>query len=69
MNRPTSPLARFASLMQETDESHARAAAAAAWKEGGIVLINPEWLRSWADQQQLIILAEKMYGKRRVAPK
>lgn len=68
MNQPRSPLAKFAHLMQEADESHARAAAAAAWKEAGLVLINPEWLHSFIDRQQLIILAEKMYGKRRVAP-
>lgn len=60
-----SSLARSAPLFHETDERQARAAAAAAWHRDGIVLINPEWLRSWADQKQLELLAEKMFGKRK----
>ena len=60
-----SSLASLAPLFREPDEVHARAAAAAAWHQRGIVLINPGWLTSWADQKQLELLAEKMFGARK----
>ncbi|WP_347269951.1 hypothetical protein, partial [Rhizorhabdus histidinilytica] len=61
-----SPLAPFASLGQEPDAAHARKAAREAYHAHGIVLINPEWLSGWADRKQLEILAEKLFGKRKV---
>ncbi|QTH21981.1 hypothetical protein HRJ34_00105 [Rhizorhabdus wittichii] len=60
------PLARFATLGQEPDPAHARKAAHEAYHAHGIVLINPEWLTGWADRKQLEILAEKLFGKRKV---
>ncbi len=60
------PLARFASLSEEPDPANARRAAREAYHAHGIVLINPEWLSGWADRKQLEILAEKLFGKRKV---
>lgn len=59
-----SPLARYAHLMREPDETHARAAARTAWVEGGLVLINPSWL-GWADRQQVTLIADRLHGKRK----
>jgi hypothetical protein len=59
-----STLAPYAALHHEADEALARRAAAAAWHREGIILINPGWLRSWADQKQAEILAERLFGKR-----
>lgn len=60
-----SSLAGLAPLCREPDDSLARQAAARAWHDHGIVLINPNWLRSWTDQTQAELLAEKLWGKRR----
>ena len=59
-----SSLERFAHLFHEPHDVHARAAAREAWVNGGIVLINPEWL-GWAERQQVINIADKLHGKRR----
>jgi hypothetical protein len=45
--------------------SEVRAEAAGAWHRHGIILINPEWLNSWADRKQAELLAEKLFGKRK----
>ena len=63
-----STLAPYAALRPEADPALARRAAAAAWHRDGIVLINPTWLRSWADQKQVELLAEKLFGERGGAP-
>jgi hypothetical protein len=60
-----SSLHNFAHLAREPDERHARAACAAAWHEQGIAAFNPEWFTGWGDKKQAIILAEKLYGKRK----
>lgn len=60
-----SPLERFATLGQEPDPAAARRAAYAAWHEHALILINPEWLRTWTDQKQAELLAGKLYGKRK----
>jgi hypothetical protein len=36
-----------------------------AWHENGVVLINPAWLTSMADRQQLADLADKVHGSRK----
>lgn len=59
-----SSLASIAPACREPDDSHARAAAAAAWHQTGIILINPAWLTSWADRKQAELLAELLFGKR-----
>lgn len=58
-----SSLAFTAPLHREPDPVHARRAAAAAWHQTGIILINPEWLGEW-DRKQAEILAEKLFGER-----
>ena len=60
-----SPLARFARLGHEPDPANARRAARLAWQDHGLILINPEWLASWADRKQAELLAEKLFGKRK----
>ena len=59
-----STLAPYSALHHEADPALARRAAAAAWHREGIILINPAWLHSWADQKQAELLAEKLFGKR-----
>lgn len=59
-----STLAPFARLGHEPDPAAARIAARQAWREHGLILINPSWLPSWADRKQAEILAEKIHGKR-----
>ncbi|MEB0281449.1 hypothetical protein QN347_02785 [Sphingomonas sp. 10B4] len=51
--------------MRDPDPANARRAARDAWQTSGLVLINPEWLTSWVDRQQLIILAERVHGERK----
>lgn len=60
------PLGRFSTLGQEPDDANARKAARDAFHKHGIVLINPSWLSGWADRKQLEILAEKLFGKRKI---
>ena len=60
------PLARFAALGNEPQDANARKAARDAWHKHGIVLINPGWLSGWADRKQAEILAERLFGKRKV---
>ncbi|WP_159981898.1 MULTISPECIES: hypothetical protein [unclassified Novosphingobium] len=62
-----SPLGRFATLGHEPDPAAARRAGYAAWQEHGLILINPEWLKGWADRKQAELLAEQLYGKRKDA--
>lgn len=68
MTRYRSPLAPHAASMRDPDPANARKAAREAWQNTGLVLINPDWLPDWlpgwGDRQQLIILAEKVHGKR-----
>lgn len=59
-----SSLRKWAHLHHEPTEENAKKAAAAAWREKGIVCLNPKWLTSWVDRQQLEILAEKIFGPR-----
>jgi hypothetical protein len=59
-----SSLASISSACREPDPRAARRAAHDAWHEAGLILINPEWLRSWADRRQAEVLAEKLFGKR-----
>ena len=59
-----SPLGAIAS------SGKARAAwevARAAYHERGVPLIRPEWLPTQEDRDQLIALADKAFGERRVA--
>lgn len=60
-----SSLRRFAHLAREPQAADARRACERAWHEAGIVCINPAWLGSWADQKQLELLAQKVFGPRR----
>lgn len=60
-----STLARFAAVGRAPDPAEARRLAKQAWHRDGIILINPDWLNSWADRKQAEILAEKAHGKRR----
>ncbi len=60
-----SSLAGIAGSCREPDPRAARRAAREAWQEAGLILINPEWLQSWADRKQAELLAEKLHGKRR----
>lgn len=60
-----SPLASYAASMRDPDPAAARRAARDAWHSTGLVLINPEWLSSWADRKQLEILADKVHGERK----
>lgn len=60
-----SSLAGIAAGCREPDPRAARRAAREAWQEAGLILINPEWLQSWADRKQAELLAEKLHGKRK----
>lgn len=62
-----SSLARHVGSMRDPDVVNARRAARQAFHETGLVLINPEWLASWVDRQALVVLAEKVHGKRKAA--
>lgn len=59
-------LAGTAAAIREPDPAAARREARAAWHRDGIILINLAWLNSWADQKQAEILAEKLFGRRKV---
>lgn len=60
-----SPLAPYAASMRDPDPAAARRAARDAYHEsdGKMVLINTDWLQSWADRKQIEILADKVHGK------
>lgn len=64
MGDRTSPLAKVVSSRAEACPEAARAHAQRAWRETGLVLINPAWLLG-DDRQALIRLAEKVHGARR----
>lgn len=61
-----SSLVGVAASCREPDPRAARRAAREAWQEAGLILINPEWLQSWADRKLAELLAEKLHGKRKV---
>jgi hypothetical protein len=50
--------------MRDPNPANARAEAKKAWHRDGLILINPEWLNSWADKRQAEMLAEKLHGRR-----
>lgn len=52
--------------MPGTGPSLAKAACARVWHETGLIVINPEMLTSWTDRKQAELLAEKLYGKRKI---
>jgi hypothetical protein len=60
-----SSLSSVAPLARDADPAKARAAAREAWLQHGLILINPDWLTSWADRKQAEILAELLHGRRR----
>lgn len=60
-----SSLATHAASMRDPDPDAARRIAARGWHDRGFVAIDPAWLTSWVDQQQLIILAERVHGERK----
>lgn len=57
------PLSPFAHLSHEPDQALAGQACAKAWHMHGMIALRPEWLHSWADQKQAVMLAEKLWGK------
>ena len=60
-----SSLAGHAASMRDPDPDAACRIAERGWHDRGFVAIDPAWLMSWVDQQQLIILAERVYGERK----
>ena len=62
MNRTS--LTRHTASMRDPDPALARQSARNAYIASGgkIVLINAEWLATWADKKQLDLLAEKALG-------
>lgn len=64
MSELRSPLGRYAALGHEPDYIDARAAARCACRDHDIVCINLSWVTSWVDRQELIILADRIHGKR-----
>jgi hypothetical protein len=60
-----STLARHIGAMRDPDPAAARRAARAAYHETGLILINPDWLTSWVDQQALRNIADQVHGKRK----
>lgn len=65
MSHYRSPLAPYAANMRSPDPAAARREARKAYHDNGLILINPDWLNSWADRKQLEILADKVHGKRK----
>lgn len=59
-----SPLSRICAS-GPADPEAVRRMAGRAWHENGVVLINPAWLTSMADRQQLADLADKVHGSRK----
>lgn len=51
-------------MAREPNDANARRAAREAYHRDNLVLINPDWLAGWGDRQQLIMLADKVHGKR-----
>ncbi len=66
MTRVRSSLSGVAATCRDPDPAKARSEARAAWHRDGIILINPAWLKGWADRAQAELLAEKLFGKRKV---
>lgn len=58
-------LATYAPQMREADPANGLRAAARAWHEMGLIVINPDHVSSWTDRKQAELLAERMYGKRK----
>ncbi|MGY2734915.1 hypothetical protein [Sphingomonas sp. UYP23] len=65
MTQLRSSLAAHAGSMRDPDPDAARAMAKRGWHDRGFVAIDPAWLTSWVDQEQLIILAERVHGERK----
>ncbi len=64
MSGPQSSLARHVASGNGGVDP-ARAKAAEAWHRDGIVLLRPEWLPGWVQQEQLRQLAQSTFGKRK----
>lgn len=63
MSYPQSSLGRHVAPSPKTP-AEIRAEAAKAYHQTGLVLINPEWLASWADRKTLELMADKLFGRR-----
>lgn len=59
-----SSLASIAHLANEPQDSAAWGASTRAWREKGIVMIDPERLHSFGDREYLIAMANRLFGKR-----
>jgi hypothetical protein len=45
-------------------EAEVKAECKRAFHRDGVICLKPEWFTGWGDRQQLIMLAEKQFGKR-----
>lgn len=64
-----SSLARHAPSMRDPDPEAAFRAAQKAWREAGILLINPNTMTNergftWGDREMVAAIGDKLYGKR-----
>lgn len=64
MTAPRSSLAQFAPLMRDVDEDAAKRIAAKVWHDLGMLIVQPDWVRGWAEQQEVVNIGNKMWGKR-----
>lgn len=61
-----SNLGRYAHLMRDPSPANAKAAAERAWREQGLLVIDPERYKdSWLLQREIINLGDRLYGKRK----
>ena len=68
MSLGRSSLTAYAASMRDPDPAAARRKAREAYEasQGDVVLINRQWLTSWADKTQLELLAVKALGVKRM---
>ena len=65
MTNLRSQLAPVAHLMRDPNRAEAKKVMSKAWHDHGILTCSLDDFHGWADQKQVQILAEKLYGKRK----
>jgi hypothetical protein len=60
----TFPRSTLAALMRDIDPDAGKRIAAKAWHDHGLLIVKPEWDRSFVGEQEIRNIGNKMWGKR-----